>query len=74
MKKKKLKRSKKPGVASMVKFKTGDKLVTETVSTRSEADIVWQDGRVETSVPSADLYPVQHLDDQVVRVALAQPL
>ena len=25
--------------------------------------MVWQDGTVETAVPSTDLYPIQHLDE-----------
>ena len=63
-KKKKLKLSKKaqrPAAAILVK--AGMKLVTETLSTHSEVDVVWQDGSEEACIPSTDLYPVQHLDD-----------
>ena len=64
LKKKKLKKSKKnSGVTSVQSFNVGDKVVTETLSTRSEVEVVWQDGTVEAGVPSSELFPVQHLDD-----------
>jgi len=63
LKKKKLKKSKKVCPLTMMIVKPGDKVVTETLSTRSEVDVVWQDGTVETAIPSADLYPIHHLDD-----------
>ena len=62
-KKKKLKKSKKTSQTSVFSFNVGDKVVTETLSTRSEVEVVWQDGTVEASVSSSELYPVQHLDD-----------
>jgi len=63
LKKKKLKKTKKSGPLTMLVVKPGDKIVTETLSTRSEVDVVWQDGSVETAIPSAELYPIHHLDD-----------
>eukprot|EP00092_Neocalanus_flemingeri_P034351 GFUD01037358.1.p1 GENE.GFUD01037358.1~~GFUD01037358.1.p1 ORF type:complete len:1189 (+),score=379.97 GFUD01037358.1:41-3607(+) len=63
LKKKKLKKTKKTGPLTMLVVKPGDKVVTETLSTRSEVDVVWQDGSVETAIPSAELYPIHHLDD-----------
>ncbi len=63
-KKKKLKLSRKASrSAPAVLLKEGMKLVTETLSTCSEVDVVWQDGTEETSIPSTELYPIQHLDD-----------
>jgi len=63
LKKKKLKKTKKSGPMTMLMVKPGDKVVTETLSTRSEVDVVWQDGSVEKAIPSAELYPIHHLDD-----------
>ncbi|XP_071444818.1 (E3-independent) E2 ubiquitin-conjugating enzyme UBE2O isoform X1 [Hetaerina americana] len=62
LKKKKLRRVKKR--APMVVVKPGDRLVVETLSTTSKADVVWQDGSVEHGIPSTQLYPIHHLDDQ----------
>ncbi|KAG8238849.1 hypothetical protein J437_LFUL018746 [Ladona fulva] len=62
LKKKKLRRAKKR--APELEVKTGDHLVVETLSTASKADIVWQDGSVEHGIPSTQLYPIHHLDDQ----------
>jgi len=63
-KKKKLKLSRKASrSAPPVLLKEGMKVVTETLSTCSEVDVVWQDGREEAAIPSTELYPIQHLDD-----------
>ena len=35
----------------------------EAVLTSSYADVMWQDGNVETGIPSTELYPIHHLDD-----------
>ena len=64
LKKKKLKKSKKSSEAtSIASFNSGEKVVTETLSTRSEVEVVWQDGTVEAGISSSELFPVQHLDD-----------
>ena len=64
LKKKKLKKSRKSsGARPVISFKAGERVVTETLSTRSEVDVVWQDGSTESGVPSSQLYPVHHLDD-----------
>lgn len=42
----------------------GEKYVVETIRTESVADVVWQDGTVEENVPSRELFPIYHLDDQ----------
>ena len=42
LKKKKLKKTKKNVVAGMVVVKPGDRVVTETLATRSEVEVVWQ--------------------------------
>ncbi|CAH0395025.1 unnamed protein product [Bemisia tabaci] len=62
LKKKKLKgaRKKKPNL----NVQPGDMLVVETVRTFSAADVVWQDGSIELGIPSTELYPIHHLDDQ----------
>ena len=44
--------------------KPGDKVVVETISTHSEATVVWQDGQIEPGIPSRELFPILHLDEQ----------
>lgn len=34
----------------------------EVVSTKTTADVMWKDGRVEKGIRSNDLIPIQHLD------------
>merc|ERR1719317_229551 len=34
------------------------------MSTQTQASVVWQDGSMETSIPSRSLYPIIHLDEQ----------
>lgn len=65
LKKKKLKKTKRATVNEDVNplIKPGDRVVVETLSTKSEADVVWQDGSVEPTVDSSNLYPIHHLDD-----------
>ena len=40
-----------------------DRVVTEALVVYSWATVVWQDGTIETSIPSVDLCPIHHLDD-----------
>lgn len=68
-KKKKLKRSRKnsdrTGVTtSLIDLKPGDKVIVETLSTKSEATVVWQDGSIEENISSRELFPIHALDDQ----------
>ncbi|XP_043488400.1 (E3-independent) E2 ubiquitin-conjugating enzyme UBE2O [Polistes fuscatus] len=42
----------------------GTKIVVETLSTSTKANVVWQDGSVEFGIPSTQLYPIHHLDDK----------
>ena len=64
LKKRKLKKSRKTSeVTKVTSYNVGDKVVMETLSTRSEVEVVWQDGSVEDGVSSSELIPVQHLDD-----------
>ena len=64
LKKKKLKKSRRnSGARTVFSFKAGERVVTETLSTRSEVEVVWQDGTTEAGVSSSELYPVHHLDD-----------
>lgn len=41
----------------------GTEVVTETLVVYSMATIVWQDGTIETDIPSTELQPIHHLDD-----------
>jgi len=68
-KKKKLRRSRKNSdrstvTTSFVDLKPGDKVIVETLCTRSEATVVWQDGSIEEKIASRELYPIHALDDQ----------
>merc|ERR1719273_697182 len=68
-KKKKLRRSRKNSdrstvTTSLVDLKPGDKVIVETLCTKSEATVVWQDGSIEENISSRELYPIHALDDQ----------
>ncbi|XP_035985505.1 (E3-independent) E2 ubiquitin-conjugating enzyme UBE2O isoform X2 [Fundulus heteroclitus] len=43
-------------------FKRGDRVAVEVVSTKTTADVMWKDGRVEKGIRSNELIPIQHLD------------
>ncbi|CAL8333598.1 unnamed protein product [Merluccius merluccius] len=43
-------------------FKPGDRVAVEVVSTKTRADVMWKDGRVEQGIRSNNLIPIQHLD------------
>ncbi|XP_061582756.1 (E3-independent) E2 ubiquitin-conjugating enzyme UBE2O-like isoform X2 [Cololabis saira] len=43
-------------------FKPGDRVAVEVVSTKTTADVMWKDGRVEKGIRSNELIPIQHLD------------
>ncbi|XP_012217325.1 (E3-independent) E2 ubiquitin-conjugating enzyme UBE2O [Linepithema humile] len=62
LKKKKLRRAKKK--VPPVPLIPGTKIVVETLSTNTKANVVWQDGSVEFGIPSTQLYPIHHLDDK----------
>lgn len=47
-----------------VVLKPNTKVIVETLAISSTADVVWQDGTVEHNIPSVELYPIHHLDDQ----------
>lgn len=38
------------------------RVAVEVVSTKTIADVMWKNGRVETGIRSNDLIPIQHLD------------
>ncbi|XP_073419273.1 (E3-independent) E2 ubiquitin-conjugating enzyme [Dendrobates tinctorius] len=44
-------------------FKTGDRVAVEVITTVTTADVMWQDGSVETNIRSNELIPIQHLDN-----------
>ncbi|OAD61943.1 Ubiquitin-conjugating enzyme E2 O [Eufriesea mexicana] len=62
LKKKKLCKAKKK--VPPVPLIPGTKIVVETLSTSTKANVVWQDGSVEFGIPSTQLYPIHHLDDK----------
>ncbi|KAG5320755.1 UBE2O enzyme, partial [Acromyrmex heyeri] len=62
LKKKKLRKAKKK--IPPVPLIPGTKIVVETLSTNTKANVVWQDGSVEFGIPSTQLYPIHHLDDK----------
>ncbi|XP_076289237.1 (E3-independent) E2 ubiquitin-conjugating enzyme UBE2O isoform X1 [Lasioglossum baleicum] len=62
LKKKKLCKAKKK--IPPVPLIPGTKIVVETLSTNTKANVVWQDGSVEFGIPSTQLYPIHHLDDK----------
>ncbi|XP_014261695.1 (E3-independent) E2 ubiquitin-conjugating enzyme UBE2O isoform X2 [Cimex lectularius] len=62
--KKKLRRTAQKKTMPNVNIEPGNKVIVETISTSSTADVVWQDGSVEVGIPSTELYPIHHLDDQ----------
>ena len=49
---------------SLLDLKPGDKVIVETLSTKSEATVVWQDGSIEENISSRELFPIHALDDQ----------
>ena len=85
-KKKKLRRSRKNSdrstvATSLLDLKPGDKVIVETMCTKSEATVVWQDGSIEENISSRELYPIHALDDQeffpgdfVVRASISSDL
>lgn len=43
--------------------KIGEDVVTEVLVVYSTATVVWQDGTIESGIPSTQLYPIHHLDE-----------
>ncbi|KAM9296931.1 (E3-independent) E2 ubiquitin-conjugating enzyme [Gastrophryne carolinensis] len=44
-------------------FNPGDRVAVEVITTVTSADVVWQDGTIETNIRSNELLPIQHLDN-----------
>ena len=44
-------------------MKPGDRVCVEITNTKTRADIVWQDGRLETNIDTLDLVAIYHIDD-----------
>ncbi|XP_040186030.1 (E3-independent) E2 ubiquitin-conjugating enzyme [Rana temporaria] len=44
-------------------FKPGDRVAVEVITTETTADVLWQDGTLETNIRSNELLPIQHLDN-----------
>jgi len=62
-KKLKMKRAQRDSNCPILVAQTGMRVVTETITTKSEVDVVWQDGTVDLNIPSSELFPIQHLDE-----------
>lgn len=60
---KKVKKRSSKDKASEKKPKVGETVVTEAILVYSSATVVWQDGSIESGIPSTHLYPIHHLDD-----------
>lgn len=41
----------------------GERIVTESLVVYSLATVIWQDGSIESDIPSIELCPIHHLDD-----------
>jgi ubiquitin-conjugating enzyme E2 O len=41
----------------------GERVVTESLVVYSLATVIWQDGSIESGIPSVELCPIHHLDD-----------
>jgi ubiquitin-conjugating enzyme E2 O len=46
-----------------LKVKPGDRVCVEIIKTKTRADVVWQDGTLETNVDTLDLIAIYHIDD-----------
>ncbi|GAB1603350.1 (E3-independent) E2 ubiquitin-conjugating enzyme UBE2O-like [Argonauta hians] len=44
-------------------LKAGEKVPVEVCYTFSLVNVVWQDGSIELSIPSPELFPIHHLDE-----------
>lgn len=68
LKKKARKNFKKPFLGEAKKDfipKEGEELTVEVLLVYSTATVVWQDGTIESDIPSTELYPIHHLDNHV---------
>ena len=50
--------------SNLVLAKPGDRVVVETLTTKSVVEVVWQDSTTEGNISSRQLFPIHHLDDQ----------
>ena len=50
--------------SNLILAKPGDCVVVETLTTKSEVEVVWQDSTTEANISSKELFPIHHLDDQ----------
>ena len=48
---------------STVRVKPGDRVCVEVINTKTTADVLWQDGRLETNVDTLDLVSIYHIDE-----------
>ncbi|CAB3996084.1 Hypothetical predicted protein, partial [Paramuricea clavata] len=46
-----------------LKVKPGDRVCVEIIKTKTRADVLWQDGTLETDVDTLDLIAIYHIDD-----------
>ncbi|GAB0092462.1 (E3-independent) E2 ubiquitin-conjugating enzyme [Sergentomyia squamirostris] len=52
-----------PAAAEAQMPQVGQERVTEALVVYSTVTVVWQDGTIETGIPSTQLYPIHYLDD-----------
>ena len=49
--------------SNSLKVKPGDRVCVEIIKTKTRADVMWQDGRLETDIDTFDLVAIYHIDD-----------
>ncbi|XP_055677910.1 (E3-independent) E2 ubiquitin-conjugating enzyme isoform X2 [Lutzomyia longipalpis] len=60
---KRLRKRRTPSVAEGQAPQPGQDRVTEALVVYSTVTVVWQDGTIESGIPSTQLYPIHYLDD-----------
>ncbi|RWS27952.1 E2/E3 hybrid ubiquitin-protein ligase UBE2O-like protein [Leptotrombidium deliense] len=64
IRKKKIKPSKRKDLRpEIVDLSVNNKVAVEVVAEKTDATVVWQNGDVETNIPSSSLYPIHHIDN-----------
>lgn len=56
-------RHKRKQQSNSLKVKPGDRVCVEIINTKTRADVMWQDGTLETNVDTLDLIAIFHIDD-----------
>ena len=50
---------------SNLRVKPGDRVCVEITNTKTRADVVWEDGRLETNMDTLDLIAIDRIDDHL---------